>query len=207
MSSRFPTRSLSRSASTSIVSSRARACSSVKDTSSDSRLDADALIDASGVRRSWLTAREQGRAQLVALHQRLGGGGLRLEPLALERDGELGGEGAEHGPIGARAGPDRRARSSTPSVSGSSISSESVRPVPAPASATISGAGSLRTTAAWSSRNSATRLARSSGIGSPLRSSEPAMPASASASLRARFASAAAGRPRRRGCSRRPRRP
>ena len=39
---------------------------------------------------------EEGRPQLVALQQSLGGGRLGLESLALERHRELGGEGTEH---------------------------------------------------------------------------------------------------------------
>ena len=56
MSSRLPTRRLSRSASTSMASANSRRCSASHATSDWSRLVADALIDASGVRRSWLTA-------------------------------------------------------------------------------------------------------------------------------------------------------
>ena len=56
MSSRFPTRWLSRSASTSIVSQNPRMASGVQVTSRLSTLVAAALIEASGVRRSWETA-------------------------------------------------------------------------------------------------------------------------------------------------------
>ena len=56
MSSRLPTSRLSRSASVSIVSANSRRCSASHATSDWRRLVADALIEASGVRRSWLTA-------------------------------------------------------------------------------------------------------------------------------------------------------
>ena len=56
MSSRFSTRALSRSASSSMVCSRMRVSSGPKSSWSDRRLDDAALIEASGVRRSWLTA-------------------------------------------------------------------------------------------------------------------------------------------------------
>ena len=46
--------------------------------------------------------REQRGPQLVALHQGLGVGRLRLQPPGLEGDGELGGEGAEHLAVGAQ---------------------------------------------------------------------------------------------------------
>ena len=54
-----------------------------------------ALIEASGVRRSWLTAREQRGAHPVALGQRLGLGGLGAQPLPVQRGGGLGGEAGQ----------------------------------------------------------------------------------------------------------------
>ena len=56
MSSRFPTSELRRSLSSSIVSRNSRVASGVQSTSRCSRLVTDALIDASGVRRSCDTA-------------------------------------------------------------------------------------------------------------------------------------------------------
>ena len=56
MSRRFPTRWLSRSAAESIVCANAWTCTVSHLTSVWSRLVAEALMDASGVRRSWLTA-------------------------------------------------------------------------------------------------------------------------------------------------------
>ena len=56
MSRRLPTRRLRRSAAESIVCANSRRCSASHATSDWRRLVADALIDASGVRRSWLTA-------------------------------------------------------------------------------------------------------------------------------------------------------
>ena len=56
MSSRLVTRSVSRSRSASAVASNSARCASVHCTSAARRLDTDALIEAIGVRRSWLTA-------------------------------------------------------------------------------------------------------------------------------------------------------
>ena len=56
MSSRLPTSRLRRSASTSMASANSRRWSASHATSDWRRLVADALIEASGVRRSWLTA-------------------------------------------------------------------------------------------------------------------------------------------------------
>ena len=190
MSSRFPTRLLSRSASTSIVSRRARACSSVNETSAESRLDDEALIDASGVRRSWLTAASSAvrsslpcmRASAAAasacsrrVSRATASWAAKAPSTSRSAPSEVGARDAQLDTLREREGERLRARGR-----------RAHRPRRGPP-----GRGRLRTTAAWSSRNRATRLASSSGIGSPLRSSDPAMPARASASPRARVASAA----------------
>ena len=56
MSSRFPTRCVSRSSDSSAVASSSSWSSAVQFTSGERRLVTAALADASGVRRSWLTA-------------------------------------------------------------------------------------------------------------------------------------------------------
>ena len=116
--------------------------------------------------------REEGRAQLVALHERLGLGRLGLESLALERHRELGREGIEH-----RGSAPRRSGTSEPELD-PAVERElhqlgalhRSRPRPG---AIISSRGSLRTTVAWSSRKSATRLASSSGNGIALAQERP----------------------------------
>ena len=92
MSSRLPTRSLSRSVSSSIVSrnSRGRSARPVDVALQQAR---DRRLDRRQRRAQVVaTPREQGGPQLVGLGQRLGRGRLGLQPAPLERDGDLGGE-------------------------------------------------------------------------------------------------------------------
>ena len=68
-----------------------RRCAGVQSTSCCRRLVADALIDGSGVRRSWETARRRAvRSASVSASGR-GIGGLGLQPPPLERDGSWAG--------------------------------------------------------------------------------------------------------------------
>ena len=69
MSSRLPTRRLSRSVSSSMVRRNSFVAAGVQATSRCMRLVTDALIDASGVRRSWRHGLEQRRAQRVGLSE------------------------------------------------------------------------------------------------------------------------------------------
>ena len=57
------------------------------------------MIEASGVRRSWLTAASKRRAQLVGSGQRVGLGRLGVEAIAGQGGGQLGGEGGEDLPV------------------------------------------------------------------------------------------------------------
>ena len=84
MSSRLPTSALSRSASSSMVASSSLvAASGSKATSSASRLVAQALIEASGVRRSWLTAASRALRSSLALGDGPRSGRLAVQPAAV----------------------------------------------------------------------------------------------------------------------------
>ena len=100
MSSRFSTSRVSRSSDSSAVASSSSRSASLNSTSWLRRLSTAALAEASGVRRSWLTADEQGGAQPVGLGERPDGGGLLGEPLLAQRDGGLGGERLEDPAVG-----------------------------------------------------------------------------------------------------------
>ena len=101
MSSRFSTSRTSRSRdSSAVASSSSRSSLARRCTSWLRRLVTAALAEASGVRRSWLTADEQRGAQPVGLGEGLGGGGLLGQALLAQRDGGLGGERLDHPPVG-----------------------------------------------------------------------------------------------------------
>ncbi len=101
MSSRFETSAVRRSVSSSIVSRNASSSCGDHSMSCWRKLDADALIDASGVRRSCDTAcRSAVRNSLASVSCGRVRGRLR-EPRAITRRGELRRERVEHLPIGA----------------------------------------------------------------------------------------------------------
>ena len=109
MSSRLPTMSASRSVSSSIVASNSSTASGDHSTSRWRRLEIDALIDASGVRRSCDTACSSDAAQGVGGGQVGGPAGLALQPLALGGRGDLGGERVEQALVLGRQRHRRRA--------------------------------------------------------------------------------------------------
>ena len=79
------------------------------------RLATAALAEASGVRRSWLTAESSAVRSPVGLGERLGRGGRLGQALLPQRDGGLGGERLDDPPVGGgqrcvRAGRARRRR-------------------------------------------------------------------------------------------------
>ena len=86
----------SRSDAASMSWSSTRRSSSVKATSVWSSPDADALMVASGVRKSCETARQQRRSQRVGLRHQIGFGGVRPQSPRFDRHRQLIGEGAEH---------------------------------------------------------------------------------------------------------------
>ncbi len=96
MSSRFPTRASRRSDSASMVARNSARSLSLQATSSCNRLVAEALIDASGVRRSWETAWRSAARSGIGVGQRGGRGHLGLQPPALEGQLQLGHERPQH---------------------------------------------------------------------------------------------------------------
>ena len=96
MSSRLPTRWSRRSAPSSMPASSSASSSSDQATSSERSEETAALMPASGVRRSWLTAASS------AVRMRLPSASSRAcsassgQPLAVQDDGGLGGEGGQH---------------------------------------------------------------------------------------------------------------
>ena len=102
MSSRLPTSALSRSASSLIVSQKLLTASGDHVISWERRLVAAALIDASGVRRSWETAASRRGAQLVGLGELLRGRRLGPQPGLLADQAQLGDEDAEQPPVVGR---------------------------------------------------------------------------------------------------------
>ena len=149
-----PDQVLSRSASRSIVVAAVRRWLVGEGQSADSRLDDRRLDRGQGVRRSWLTAARRAVRSSSPLHQRLGGCRLCLQPLGLEGDSELGGEGAEHRRSAAsRSAPARRELDARRQRETRALAPPSG---PAPASARhLRGPVGAAPTAAWSSRNSA----------------------------------------------------
>ena len=152
------------------------------------RLEIDALIAASGVRRSWDTACSRAAAQVV-------GGGqfgrlvrLVVESLRLRGGGELGGEGVEHALVVGRqlaAGQGERDAAAEVADDVGVVGSPSAARAPAP----------TRTLQPSARRVAATRPTRKPNVArtwpsisdsEPGRASDPASAASASASARAR---------------------
>ena len=66
-----------------------------------------ALAEASGVRRSWLTADSSAVRNRSASAERLGGRGLFGQPFLAQRDGGLRGERLDHPPVGGGERCDR----------------------------------------------------------------------------------------------------
>ena len=110
MSSRFSTSRVSRSSDSSAVASSSSRSSSSNSTSWLRRLVTAAFAEASGVRRSWLTAESSAVRSRSASAERPGGGGLLGEPLLAQRDGGLGGERLDDPPVGGRQRWPRRTR-------------------------------------------------------------------------------------------------
>ena len=105
-----------------------------KCTSSERRLVTAALAEASGVRRSWLTAASSAVRIRSASAIGLAASAGRGQPLLLERGGRVGGERAEHPAVGGgqRAG---RARPGTASSVDRHVDVGVVRPALGPPSA------------------------------------------------------------------------
>ena len=108
MSSRLPTRSVSRSVSSSIVRWNSSTSSGAQSMSRWRRLEIDALIDASGVRRSWDTAcSSEPRSVFAAARP----AALPASPCSRSRSAarrDLGGERVEHALVVRRERPRRR---------------------------------------------------------------------------------------------------
>ena len=163
-----------------------RAPRATRSTSRWRRLLTDALIDASGVRRSCDTACSSAVAQLVGLGQLGGLGGLAVEAPRLDGGGELRGERVEHPPVvvGERDRPDTASTRSSPSSSTMSASSGVVgavarRGLDAPAAVARVASSADAAQAEGRAQVAATRVGQRVGLGSA-----PASAARVSASAR-----------------------
>ena len=190
MSSRLPTRVVSRSVSSSMVSrNSARWAGSTSSTSGWRRLLADALIPASGVRRSCDTA--WSRALRSSLASASAAASAAWAPTGAGRSSgrQLGGEGVEQ-PAGPRPPGRRPASASTRSAptSGTSSAASSVGGAASPAAVSTDPAVAVRRGARHgpSPKVARRRCSTSTGRAGRPRDTLPASRARVSASARAR---------------------